>query len=96
MSELKPLYFLNFIILRIISLYQVFLSPLLGTRCRFYPSCSEYARQCFLHYPIHKALLKSCFRILRCQPFAKAYEDDPLSDKIQADKVSPARLLDNK
>ena len=74
---------LKFLLVQSISLYQNFVSPLLGMRCRFYPTCSEYARQCFLYYPLPKALLKSCYRILRCQPFARAYEDDPLLEYKQ-------------
>ena len=78
MLESRALYFCNRMLARSIVLYQKYLSPLLGRPCRFYPSCSEYARQCFLYYPLAKAFLKSCYRILRCQPFAKFGEDDPL------------------
>ncbi|HEX7355677.1 MAG TPA: membrane protein insertion efficiency factor YidD [Mycobacteriales bacterium] len=49
--------------------YQRFVSPLLGPRCRFEPSCSAYAREAVL---VHGALRGSAlagWRLLRCQPF---------------------------
>lgn len=49
--------------------YQFFLSPLLGNRCRFYPSCSSYAIQAI---QLHGSLF-GCYlalrRILRCHPW---------------------------
>lgn len=52
-----------------ITCYQKYISPLLGPRCRYYPSCSEYSKQCFEKYPFYKAFVKSIWRILRCNPF---------------------------
>lgn len=49
--------------------YRRFISPFLGPRCRFYPSCSAYALDAFC---MHGALRGSCltiWRVLRCQPF---------------------------
>ena len=57
-----------FIILCLIKFYNFFISPLLGVKCRFLPSCSEYAKES-LH--LH-GLLEGCAlivkRILRCHP----------------------------
>ena len=53
----------------IIRSYQFAISPMLGPRCRFYPSCSCYAHTAIeLHGPI-KGLALSVWRILRCHPF---------------------------
>lgn len=53
--------------------YQRLLSPLLcallGPTCRFYPSCSEYARQAFATRPFARALGLSLRRLARCHPF---------------------------
>ncbi|RJP76127.1 MAG: membrane protein insertion efficiency factor YidD [Desulfobacteraceae bacterium] len=57
------------ILLIFIKIYQLFVSPILGPSCRFYPTCSEYARQAVLRYGIWKGLSLSCKRILRCHPF---------------------------
>ncbi len=63
--------------LKSILFYQKYLSLILGGQCRFTPTCSEYARQCFTHMPLSKAFLKSLWRILRCNPLSKGYEDEP-------------------
>lgn len=53
----------------LISVYQVTLSPLLGPRCRFYPSCSRYAQECLGKYPLPVAAKKTLKRLLSCHPF---------------------------
>lgn len=50
-------------------LYYWTISPLLGTRCRYVPSCSEYAQQALaLHGPF-KGLWLAIKRISRCHPW---------------------------
>jgi putative membrane protein insertion efficiency factor len=52
--------------------YQRFLSPVaysLGARCRFYPTCSEYAMTNFKEKPLHKAFVLSLIRLLKCGPW---------------------------
>lgn len=66
---------LNRIFLALIDLYRLVVSPLLPGRCRFYPSCSAYARECFEALPPHRALVKSVWRILRCNPWNEGYFD---------------------
>ncbi len=54
--------------LTVIWCYQKAISPLLGNRCRFYPSCSEYAKESFqTHSPVI-ALWLVTKRLLKCQP----------------------------
>ncbi|SFZ98746.1 Protein YidD [hydrothermal vent metagenome] len=45
--------------------YQ-YISKMLPANCRYYPSCSEYAKWQFEFNPPHKALISSTTRILRC------------------------------
>ncbi|HWI41565.1 MAG TPA: membrane protein insertion efficiency factor YidD [Verrucomicrobiae bacterium] len=53
----------------LIRFYQNFISPLKGSTCRFYPSCSEYSLQAIeVHGVLRGCLLGFC-RIIRCQPF---------------------------
>jgi len=52
-----------------IKLYQRLISPALGTRCGFYPSCSEYAVQAVEQYGILRGLVLAGWRLLRCNPF---------------------------
>ncbi|MBI3394967.1 MAG: membrane protein insertion efficiency factor YidD [Spirochaetia bacterium] len=68
------------IFIAIIRFYQKAISPLKGNTCRFYPSCSQYALECFQNYSFFKALGKSIWRILRCQPFSKGYFDPAVPD----------------
>ncbi|MBM4250404.1 MAG: membrane protein insertion efficiency factor YidD [Deltaproteobacteria bacterium] len=53
----------------LIVIYQRSLSVVLGPRCRFYPSCSHYAKDCLAAYPLPVALKKIGGRLLRCHPF---------------------------
>ncbi len=49
--------------------YQALLSPLLGTHCRFYPSCSEYAYQAIAKHGFFRGTAMGMRRLLRCHPF---------------------------
>jgi len=51
-----------------ILLYQRVLSPLLPRRCRFVPSCSEYAIQAIRKHGVLKGSWFAIRRILRCHP----------------------------
>ena len=53
----------------IIRLYQYFLSPLIGSRCRFLPSCSEYFIEALKSYGLIKGSYLGYKRILSCHPF---------------------------
>ena len=60
-----------------IRVYQACISPLLGPRCRFYPSCSTYAEQAIIDHGVIRGSLLSAKRISKCHPFhAGGY--DPL------------------
>jgi hypothetical protein len=53
-----------------IKLYRRLLSPLLGERCRYYPSCSEYAAQAITRFGILRGLVLAGWRLLRCNPWS--------------------------
>jgi len=53
---------------QIINLYQKLISPFLGSRCRFYPNCSEYAKIALREHGIIKGSYLAIRRILRCHP----------------------------
>ncbi|HXD59125.1 MAG TPA: membrane protein insertion efficiency factor YidD, partial [Thermoleophilaceae bacterium] len=50
--------------------YQRAISPALGNRCRYYPSCSEYAVQAIRSYGILRGLVLAAWRLLRCNPLS--------------------------
>jgi putative membrane protein insertion efficiency factor len=51
-------------------LYQRLVSPALGQRCKYYPSCSEYAAQAIGRFGILRGLVLACWRLLRCNPWS--------------------------
>ena len=53
----------------LIRAYQLVLSPLLGPRCRFYPSCSHYAIEAIESHGALRGSWLSTKRICRCHPF---------------------------
>jgi len=61
--------FLGKILSIAVKLYQMTLGVVFAGRCRFYPSCSEYARQSFIKYGILGGTIKSAWRLLRCNPW---------------------------
>ncbi len=52
-----------------IVLYQWLVSPLFGPRCRFYPSCSQYAKEAVLKYGFVRGVALAARRIVRCNPW---------------------------
>lgn len=49
--------------------YQLLLGPILGGRCRFYPSCSVYAQEAYQTHGPLRATWLTLRRLLRCHPF---------------------------
>jgi len=63
------------IAISVLKFYKKYISPFLPGRCRFYPTCSEYAMDAINKYGILKGSIKSIYRILRCNPFNKGGYD---------------------
>ena len=66
--ESKVSNILIFIILLLIKSYNFFVSPLLGVRCRFLPTCSEYCSTSLKEHGLIKGGVYSLKRIMRCHP----------------------------
>ncbi|MES2616147.1 MAG: membrane protein insertion efficiency factor YidD [Bdellovibrionota bacterium] len=64
-------------LLFLIMFYRKCISPALGARCRFYPSCSEYSGEVLKKYGLAQGLKKSMIRLCKCQPFCKGGVDLP-------------------
>ena len=62
----KIIVFLNICIIRF---YQYFISPLLGSRCRYLPTCSEYYIDSLKTHGLIKGSIIGIKRILSCHPF---------------------------
>lgn len=60
---------LKVVALALIRLYQLTLSPLLGNRCRYHPTCSAYTGEAIDKYGFFKGSYLGLRRLLRCHPF---------------------------
>ncbi len=67
-----------------IRLYQRVVSPLLGPRCRYYPSCSEYAVQSIRGFGILRGGFLAVWRVLRCNPLSRGGFDYPEDQRFFA------------
>tara|TARA_X000001036_G_C20460608_1_gene717290 strand:- start:518 stop:787 length:270 start_codon:yes stop_codon:yes gene_type:complete len=62
----KIIIFLN---IYIIKFYKYFISPLLGSRCRYLPTCSEYYIESLKMHGLKKGSVMGIKRVLSCHPF---------------------------
>ncbi len=67
-----------------IKLYQKTVSPLLGDRCKYYPSCSEYAAQAITKFGILRGLVLAGWRLLRCNPWSRGGFDPVENQRLFA------------
>jgi putative membrane protein insertion efficiency factor len=72
-----------------IRLYQKLVSPLMGQRCRYHPSCSEYAVQAIMEFGILRGLVLAGWRLLRCNPWSRG-GFDPVADQRLFRSRTPA------
>jgi putative membrane protein insertion efficiency factor len=68
------------VLLAPIAAYQRWISPSLPRRCRYEPTCSEYAVQSIRRFGLRGILLAS-WRLLRCNPFSHG-GFDPVPDRF--------------
>lgn len=62
-------------LLKLLRFYQRWISPMLGPRCRFYPTCSAYMYTAVERYGALKGVWMGLKRLLRCQPFCEGGYD---------------------
>ena len=66
---------INKIFIYIVKFYQIFISPFLGSHCRYTPTCSSYCIQCFKKHNTIYALYLTVKRLVRCNPFGGSGHD---------------------
>ena len=71
---------LTVIIVYFIKFYQFSISPLIGSNCRFTPTCSDYAIQSLKEKGLISGLFFSLKRLLKCHPWGGS-GFDPISKK---------------
>jgi hypothetical protein len=57
--------------------YRVLVSPLLGQRCKYHPSCSCYALDALREFGVLRGLVLAGWRLLRCNPWSHGGVDYP-------------------
>ncbi len=85
-------------ILRLIDNYQA-TTKNNKKRCRFVPSCSQYAKDCYMNFSFLKASFLTVFRIVRCNPFSKGgYDPIPLTlkEKKEIKQSMPKKITNDK
>jgi putative membrane protein insertion efficiency factor len=65
------------LLIAVVRIYQWTLSPLLGQRCRFEPSCSAYFILSVQKHGAVRGSLRGIWRICRCHPFHPGGYDPP-------------------
>ncbi len=60
---------MKYVLMKIIILYQKYISEYTPRACRFYPTCSDYSYQAIKKYGAIKGVFLSIKRILKCHPF---------------------------
>lgn len=60
---------MKWLIKKLIRGYQLAISPLLGQRCRFYPTCSQYTLEAVEIHGVLRGLWLGICRVAKCHPF---------------------------
>jgi putative membrane protein insertion efficiency factor len=67
---MKSKSYLVILIILLIDIYKLLVSPFFGRNCKYYPSCSDYAKEAIIKKGVIAGMLLSFWRILRCNPFS--------------------------
>ena len=66
----------------LVQLYRVTLSPLLGGRCKYHPSCSQYALDAYREFGFFKGTVLAVWRLVRCNPWSRGGVDYAHDQKV--------------
>jgi putative membrane protein insertion efficiency factor len=81
---------ISMILLALIRGYQLLISPLFPPNCRYFPTCSDYARQAVSRHGPLKGVWLALRRILRCHPWG-GLGYDPVPEKSTRAGISLGR-----
>ncbi len=56
--------------LLVVRAYRAVVSPLLGPRCKYHPTCSQYALDALREYGFARGVVLTTWRLLRCNPWS--------------------------
>lgn len=69
-----------------VRVYQRVISPLLPARCRYYPTCSQYAVEAVREFGVIRGLVLALWRLLRCNPFSAGGVDHVHDQRLFDDR----------
>ncbi|MDR0986903.1 MAG: membrane protein insertion efficiency factor YidD [Ruminococcus sp.] len=58
------------LLLFLLKIYSLYISPLFPPRCKYYPTCSSYAKTAIMTHGAFRGTILAAWRILRCNPFS--------------------------
>ena len=67
--------FPRYVAVALITIYRWTVSPLLGSRCKYHPSCSQYAIDAYKEFGFLKGTVLATWRLLRCNPWSRGGVD---------------------
>lgn len=65
-----------------VRLYQRFVSPLFPRRCKYHPTCSEYAVRAVREFGVMRGFVLAGWRLLRCNPWSLGGVDHPHDQRV--------------
>jgi putative membrane protein insertion efficiency factor len=68
--------------LGLVHAYRLVLSPLLGGRCKYYPSCSQYALDALREFGFFRGTVLAAWRVLRCNPWSHGGVDHAHDQRV--------------
>jgi uncharacterized protein len=81
-SAKNAAHFPRFLAIGLIRIYRWAISPLLGNRCKYHPSCSQYALDALREYGFVKGSILAGWRLLRCNPWSHGGVDYAEDQKV--------------
>lgn len=72
---------MKYLMIALVNLYKKIISPLFPARCKYYPTCSEYAVEAFKKHGFFKGFVLAVWRIIRCNPWSNG-GIDPVPEKF--------------
>jgi uncharacterized protein len=79
---------LNWTLRRLVRLYQLFVSPLLAPRCRYLPTCSDYAIEALARHGTLAGAWLALGRLARCHPWGGSGYDPVPAPRAAADSAA--------
>jgi putative membrane protein insertion efficiency factor len=75
---------MKYLAMGLVYIYRWTVSPLLGDRCKYYPSCSQYALDALREYGFLKGSVLAGWRLLRCNPWSHGGVDHAHDQRLFA------------